>query len=152
MLRIHRSRSFSPVLNPLEGRQLLSGASGKVAIQGGAPLAQNADILRVSEAGIYKHHALNAVQLIATVEPLSGVGIPTGTVTFNTVTPAGTTELGTVSLIEDEAFVKVKLKMVLKMPLQVVYSGDATYAPSTATPPIVTKASFKHIHMSSIMV
>jgi hypothetical protein len=85
MPRIHRSRSFSPAVNPLEGRRLLSGASGKAAIHGG-PLAQTATEVRVTDQGFYsKSHALTAVELIPTVIPLSGSGVPTGTVTFNMV-------------------------------------------------------------------
>jgi hypothetical protein len=162
MQRIHRSRSFAPALNPLEGRVLLSGASHKAAIHGGVPLAQTATQVVVTDQGVYnKKQVLTDVTLMAEVKPLSGSGVPTGTVTFNIVMPAktktgkmtmdkmkpGTTNLGTVALSHGEAMLTVKPRMVLKMPLQIIYSGDTNYTSSTATPPMLTKAGLKHMSM-----
>jgi hypothetical protein len=46
------------------------------------------------------------------------------------------------------ASLKVKPNMVLKMPLQVVYSGDANFAASTDTPPMLTKSSLKGMSLA----
>jgi Bacterial Ig-like domain (group 3) len=161
MQRIHRSRSFAPALNPLEGRLLLSGASHKAsfaAIHGGQPSAQTATEVVVTDQGVYnKKHVLTAVTLMAQIKPLSGSGVPTGTVTFDMVMPArmkkvrgmkpGTTVLGTVALTGGEAMLTVKPRMVLKMPLQIIYSGDAYFTASTATPPMLTKAGLRSMNM-----
>jgi hypothetical protein len=42
----------------------------------------------VSDQGVYnKKHVLTAVTMMAEVDPLSGGGVPTGTVTFDIVMP-----------------------------------------------------------------
>lgn len=155
MRSIHRSRSLAPVLDPLEGRVLLSGTSAK-------PLMMTATQVIVTDQGVYnKHHVLTSVELMATVKPASGSAVPTGTVTFNMVMPAksemgkmtmtkmksGTTNLGTVTLTKGEAMLTVKPKMVLKMPLQIIYNGDANFMASSTTPPMLTKSALKGMTM-----
>lgn len=168
MQRIHRSRSFAPAVNALEGRLLLSGASHKAslaAIHGGQPSAQTATEVVVTDQGVYnKRHVLTDVTLMAQIKPLSGSGMPTGSVTFDMVMPAktemgkmtmgtmkpGTTVLGTVTLSGGEAMLTVKPKMVLKMPLTIIYSGDTQFMSSTANPPMLTKAGLKGITMGGM--
>jgi hypothetical protein len=60
---------------------------------------------------------------------------------------SGATNLGTVALSGGEAMLTVKPKMVLHMPLKIIYNGDANFMPSTATPAMLTKAGLKGMSM-----
>jgi Bacterial Ig-like domain (group 3) len=120
----------------------------------------------VTDQGVYnKHYVLTSVEIMATVKPLSGTGVPTGTVTFDMVMPGkmkmgkmtmakmkpGTTmDLGTVTLTNGQAMLTAKPSMVLKMPLTIIYSGDANFTTSTATPPELTKPALKDMKMGSM--
>ena len=109
---------------------------------------------------MYNKKTLMSVELMATVKPVSGTGVPTGMVTFEMVMPAkktkmgmnmamksGTTVLGTVALTNGEAMLTVKPKMAIKMPLEYIYSGSTTYSTSTAMPAELTKAGLKGMSM-----
>jgi hypothetical protein len=150
MQRIHRSRSFAPALNPLEGRLLLSVAPGKAAIHGGPLLVPTFTEAIVTDQLIYNnHHALTSVELTATVKPLSGSGVPTGFVTFyilklaNKELKPGGTVIANETLSGGSATVTVKAKRVLKMPVSVVYRGDSNFEGTNSIPAEVTKAGLK---------
>ncbi len=126
-------------------------------------VARFASQVIVTDQGVYnKKHELTSVEMMATVKPLTGSAVPTGTVTFEMVMPGkmkmgkmtmakmkpGTTRnLGTVTLTNGEAMLTVKPKMVLKMPLTIIYNGDSNYLSSTATPAELTKPGLKGMSM-----
>jgi hypothetical protein len=147
MLRNHRSRSFALSLNPLEGRVLLSMTATKVVL--------------VSTPN-YKHgHDLTSVGLKAQVESLSGTAetTATGTVTFEMVMmpgmkmvkgmKPGTTILGTEPVSGGSATLTLPAKKVLKMPLEIVYSGDSNFMSSTDSPATLTKSGLMGMSMGS---
>jgi hypothetical protein len=152
-MRNHRSRSFAPSLNPLEGRVLLSTTATKMVMV---------------STPIYSHgHDLTTVGLKAEVESLAGTPetTATGTVTFEMVMPAktkgmkgmkgmmmsGTTIFGTEPLSGGSATLTLPAKKVLKMPLEIIYSGDSNFASSTNSPAMLTKSGLMATAMSSGM-
>jgi hypothetical protein len=150
MQRIHRSRSFAPALNPLEGRLLLSVAPGKAAIHGGPLILPTQTEVTMTDQLIYNnHHKLTSVELTATVKPVSGSGVPTGFVTFSTlkmvnkVLEPGGKAIANLTLSSGSATVTVNAKQVLKKPVDVVYRGDSNFEPTNSIPAEVTKAGLK---------
>ncbi len=154
MQRNHRSRSFAPALNPLEGRALLSGLTSHAA-----SFTKMSSAVSLMDEGVYvKHNHLKSVNLTAKVTSKSGMPTATGTVTFEMVMPSGmkmhgmkpgTTVLGTETLGDGKATLTgVMPKLVLKMPITVVHSGDANYAGSTDSPTPETKAELMSMTMS----
>ena len=111
----------------------------------------------VTDQGVYHKHHLVSVELMATVKPVSGSGVPNGTVTFDMVMPPGmkkmrgmkpgTTNFGTVPLSNGEAMLTLKAKKVLKMPLSIIYNGDTHFMSSTATPAELMKSGLKGMSM-----
>jgi len=152
MQRIHRSRSFAPALNPLEGRLLLSVAPGKAAIHGRPLIVPTATEVTMTDQLIYNnHHTLTSVELTVTVKPVSGSGVPAGFVTFSTLKvankvlePGGKT-IANLTLSGGSATVTVKAKQVLNKTVGVVYRGDTStgFEPMNSIPEKVTKAGLK---------
>jgi Bacterial Ig-like domain (group 3) len=157
MQRNHRSRSFAPDVNPLEGRVVLSvGAKGAIA----DAVTKATSAVSLMDSGTYKKHKLESVTLMAMVSSKSA-GTLTGTVTFEMVMPmkmkgmkgmkSGTTVLGTEPVSGGSASLTLKPKMVLNMPLEILYSGDTNFDSSTDTPAEVTKMSLKGTSTSTGM-
>jgi hypothetical protein len=144
MLRNHRSRSFAPSVNPLEGRTLLSGMTATSVFSTTTPVYA-------------AKHKLTSVTLMGQVESTTGTieTTATGTMTFEMVMshamkgmkgmmkmPAGTTVLGTETLSKGMGMVTVPAKDALKMHLEIIYSGDSNFMSSSVSP-VVTRASLK---------
>lgn len=158
MQRNHRSRSFAPAINPLEGRLLLSGSTHSGAVP---EVTLTATKVAVVSTPNYVHKKLTTVGLTAEVESTTGSTLTkaTGNVIFEMVMPAGmkktkgmkpgTTVFGTVPLSNGTATLTLKAKQVLKMPVTIIYSGDANYMTSTDSPTPLTKAALKTMSMGS---
>jgi hypothetical protein len=156
MQRNHRSRSFAPDVNPLEGRVVLSvGAKGAIA----DAVTKATSAVSLMDSGTYKKHKLESVTLMAMVTSKSA-GTPTGTVTFQIGMPAGMKMKGmksgslvlvTAPLSGGSASVTLKPKQVLNMPLEIVYSGDTNFDSSFDDAGEVTKMSLKGTSTSTGM-
>lgn len=148
MLRNHRSRSFAPSLNPLEGRTLLSGMTAT-------------DLIATATPVYGARHKLTSVTLMAQVESTTGTieTTATGTATFNMVMShgmkgmkgmqPGTTLLGTGTLSKGMAMMTVPAKDALNMHIVINYSGDSSFMSSSASP-IVTRASLRGFPQSGM--
>jgi hypothetical protein len=113
----------------------------------------------------YKHgHDLTSVGLKAEVESLNGTveTTATGTVTFEMIMPAkmkgmkammksGTTVFGTEPVSGGVATLTLPAKKVLKMPLEIIYSGNSDFASSTDSPAMLTKSGLMSTAMGSGM-
>ena len=110
----------------------------------------------------YSHgHTLATVGLKAEVESVTGTPetTATGTVTFEMVMPAGmkmmkgmkpgTTVSGTEPVSGGVATLTLPAKKVLKMPLEIIYIGNSSFASSTDTPAALTKSGLKSLDVSS---
>jgi hypothetical protein len=102
-----------------------------------------------------KKKQVTSVGLEAEIEPVvPGVGVPTGTVTFEIVKAVKkkpkTTTLGTAALSGGAATLTLKAKSVLNMPIKIIYSGDADFTSSTASPPALTQSKLKSLARPTI--
>ena len=85
-----------------------------------------------------------ALGLEAVIQPMApGAGVPTGTVTFETIVKgkgkkakATAKVLGTVALSGGSVVLTVKPNSVLKLPITIVYGGDADFHSSTSAPAV----------------
>ena len=104
-------------------------------------------LVLVPEPVFNKKNKLVSVGLKAEVEPLSpGGGVPTGMVTFETVTSTKKTKkLGTLALSGGEATLSFNAKLVLNRSIKIVYSGDTDFTSSTESPPKLTQSRLKSL-------
>ena len=105
-------------------------------------------VVLVPQPVLNKKKKVVSVRLKAEIEPLSpGGGVPTGEVTFEmakmTRKKTKTTTLGTMALSGGDATLTVKANTVLKKTITIVYSGDADFKSSTASPPELTQSGLK---------
>ena len=104
-------------------------------------------VVLVPEPVFNSKHKLVSVGLKAEVDPVSpGSGVPTGMVTFETVTlTKKTKKLGTLALSGGEATLSLNAKLVLNKPIKIVYGGDTDFTSSTESPPELTQSRLKSL-------
>ncbi len=104
-------------------------------------------VVLVPEPVFNSKHRVVSVSLKAEVEPVSpGSGVPTGMVTFETVTATKKPKkLGTLALSGGEATLTLNAKLLLNKSIKIIYSGDADFTSSTASPSKLTQAGLKSL-------
>ena len=89
---------------------------------------------------VLKKKKVKSEILTAEIEPMApGGGVPTGMATFELLTKKKkkikTTVLGTAAVVDGDATLTVKPKLVLSKVITIVYSGDTDFVASTLTAP-----------------
>jgi Bacterial Ig-like domain (group 3) len=124
------------------------------AVQSGATSESvsqaNTEIVLEPQPVLNKKKKVVSVGLKAEIEPVSPAGgVPTGVVTFEILKKVKkkvkATTLGTASVNGGQATLTLNVNKVLKKAITIVYSGDANFDSSTATPPALTQRSLKSL-------
>jgi hypothetical protein len=102
------------------------------------------EVVLVPRPVFNKRKKLVALGLTAEIVPIApGAGVPTGTVTFEMMMKHRkktiVKTIGVAAVADGQATLALKLKQVLKQPITIIYSGDASDRTSTASVTLTQK-------------